>query len=329
MPFSGQFPNTRLRRLRQSPWVRDLVAESSLTLKDLILPIFIRTAETAAHITSLPGVQRYALEELPALIDQINTAGITAIALFPVTPPSLKTPEGKEALNPDNLVCQAIRLIKSLNPNLGIITDVALDPYTDHGHDGLIVNHQVDNDQTIDMLCQQALNQAQAGANAIAPSDMMDGRIGVIRRFLDSHGFNQTLIISYAIKYASAFYGPFRHAIGVSTLKGLPDKKTYQLNPANANEALREVALDIQEGADMLIVKPGLPYLDVVYRVAHTFQMPTLAYQVSGEYASIMAAGQNGWIDTDQAFLESLLAFKRAGACGILTYCALRMAPYL
>ena len=289
MPFSARFPHTRLRRLRQSPWMRDLVAESSLTLKDLILPTFIRTADIAPGINSLPEIQRYVLAELPAFIDQVSAAGIPAIALFPVIPSVLKNPEGQEALNPDNLICQAIRLIKSLNPSLGIITDVALDPYTDHGHDGLIVNNAVDNDQTVDILCRQALNQAQAGADAIAPSDMMDGRIKAIRLFLDNHGFNQTLIISYTVKYASAFYGPFRHALGISELKGLSDKKTYQLNPANVNEALREAAMDIQEGADMLIVKPGLPYLDVVYQMAHNFKQPVLAYQVSGEYASIMA----------------------------------------
>jgi porphobilinogen synthase len=326
---SGQFPTVRHRRLRQSQWIRDLVQESRLTLQDLILPVFIRTSESSPTIISLPGVQRYTLEELPTLVNDISKLGILAVALFPVTPFDLKTAKGCEALNLGNLICQAIRSIKTLNPELGIITDVALDPYTSHGHDGLIRNNQIDNDQTIQVLCQQALNQAQAGSDAIAPSDMMDGRIGAIRQFLDQHGYQQTILISYAVKYASIFYGPFRQALGLSTLQGLKDKKTYQLNPANSEEALREVALDLQEGADMIIVKPGLPYLDIVHRVAHTFKAPTLAYQVSGEYAAIMAAGQNGWLDTDQAMLESLLAFKRAGACGILTYSALRIAPYL
>ena len=327
--FPGHFPSTRLRRLRQSPWVRDLVAESSLTPHDLILPLFVRDAQTPPAIASLPGVQRYTVAELPPLIEAISQAGLPAVALFPVTPPALKTENGQQALNPDNLVCQAIRCFKSYNPTLGIITDVALDPYTTHGHDGIFNNQHIDNDETIKILCQQAFNQAQAGADALAPSDMMDGRVGAIRHFLDSQGFCHTLMISYAAKYASSFYGPFRQAVTTAPLQGLGDKKTYQMNPANRNEALREVALDIQEGADMVIIKPGLPYLDIVYQVATTFQVPTLAYQVSGEYAALMAAAQNGWLDANQAMLESLLAFKRAGACGILTYSALTMANYL
>lgn len=329
MFISGQYPTTRHRRLRQSQWIRDLVQEARLHIHDLILPIFIRDSKDTPFIPSLPEVQRYTVQELPKLIEEISQLGLLAIALFPVTPLHLKNEKALEAFNSNNFICDAVRTIKSLNPDLGIITDVALDPYTNHGHDGLIIKEKVDNDHTVQVLCQQALNQAQAGADAIAPSDMMDGRIGVIRQFLDQHGYQQTLLISYAVKYASSFYGPFRQAIGMMALQGPQDKKTYQLNPANGEEALREVALDIQEGADVIIIKPGLPYLDIVHRTVQTFKVPTLAYQVSGEYAAIMAAGQNGWLDTDQAMLESLLAFKRAGACGILTYSALKMASFL
>ncbi len=329
MTFPGHFPTTRLRRLRQKQWIRDLVAESSLTVHDLILPIFLRTPEMSPEIPSLPDVKRFTLEELPSLVETISHVGIPAVALFPVVSSSLKTDRGCEALNPDNLICQAIQGFKKYNPALGVITDVALDPYTTHGHDGLLNNQQIDNDATLDVLCQQALIQAQSGADAIAPSDMMDGRVGAIRTFLDQKGFCQTLILSYAAKYASSFYGPFRQAIDAAPLQGIIDKKTYQMNPANSREALREVSQDLQEGADMIIVKPGMPYLDVIHHVSHTFQIPTLAFQVSGEYAALIAAGQKGWINTDQAMTESLLAFKRAGACAILTYWALKMAKHL
>lgn len=325
----GKFPLTRMRRLRQGPWIRQLVAETQLSVQDLILPIFIREKESPALIEAMPGVFRYTIDELHALIDQVSSLQIPAIALFPYTPQEKRSPTGQEALNPDNLVCQALRKIKELNPELGLITDVALDPYTDHGHDGIIRNNQVDNDLTIEILAKQALNQVQAGAHAVAPSDMMDGRIGLIRQFLDQNGFNQTMIIAYAAKYASGFYGPFRQAVGVEKLIGPKDKKTYQLNPANREEALKEVALDIQEGADVVIVKPGLPYLDIIHAVKNQLNVPVFAYQVSGEYAMVKAANQLGWIDGPRVMMESLLSLKRAGSSAILTYAALEVAQLL
>lgn len=325
----GTYPTTRLRRLRQSPWIRDLCSENDLTPSDLIWPVFVREEGTSPVIPSMPGVERLTLDNLIEAAQQAAEVGIPAIALFPTTPQHLRSPDGSEALNPDNLVCQAVRAIKSLNLNLGIITDVALDPYTDHGHDGLIIDGKIDNDRTIEILEQQAFIQAEAGADALAPSDMMDGRIGAIRDYLDDHGHKDRLLISYAIKYASSFYGPFRHAVGVQQLTGLTDKKSYQMNPANSDEAMREVAQDIQEGADMIIVKPGMPYLDIIQRTSSQFNIPTLAYQVSGEYAMIQAAAQNGWLDKDRTILESLIAFRRAGAKGILTYFALDIAKKL
>jgi len=327
--ITGKFPQLRLRRLRNQTWVRDLATENSLTVKDLILPIFICMQGEGKEIIGLPGVQRYCLDDLPDFVRDLESLGIIAVMLFPKIPDSLKNDRGTEAVNHNNLLCDAIKIIKAEAPEIGVITDVALDPYTNHGHDGVILKGQIDNDATIEMLCRQALVQAQAGADAIAPSDMMDGRIGMIRNFLDQNGCPNTLIISYAVKYASAFYGPFRNAVGVSGLKILPNKKTYQLNPANSQEALREAALDVKEGADMLIVKPGLPYLDIISKVSQTFNVPTIGYQVSGEYAAIMAASQNGWLDADQAMMEAMLAFKRSGATGIITYYAARLAELL
>ncbi|WP_010298280.1 porphobilinogen synthase [Candidatus Odyssella thessalonicensis] len=325
----GAFPNTRLRRLRQSAWMRDLCSENDLTPSDLILPIFVREPETSPHIPSMPGVLRLTLDELIDVVHQAADAGIPALALFPTTPVELRCPDGSEALNPDNLICRAIQTIKSLNLNIGVITDVALDPYTDHGHDGVIINGRVDNEATIEILQQQAYIQAKAGADALAPSDMMDGRILALRHYLDDRDYADCLLISYAVKYASSFYGPFRQAVGVQQLSGLKDKKTYQMNPANSDEAMREIAQDIQEGADMIIIKPGMPYLDVMQRAAAQFNIPLLAYQVSGEYAMIKAAAQNGWLEEERTVLESLIAFKRAGAHGILSYFALEVAQNL
>lgn len=322
----GQYPATRLRRNRQASWVRDLCSESDLTPSDLIWPVFVREAETSPTIASMPGVERLTIDELLEAAQQAADLGIPALALFPTTPTHLRSHDGAEALNPDNLICRAVRAIKSLNLNLGIITDVALDPYTDHGHDGIIIDGRVDNDATIQALEQQAYVQAQAGADALAPSDMMDGRIGAIREYLDDHGHQNKMIISYAVKYASGFYGPFRTAVGVSTLSGLKDKKTYQMNPANSREAMLECSLDEWEGADMLMVKPALPYLDILAKIREASDLPLAAYHVSGEYAMIMAAAQNGWVDADRVLMESMLSIKRAGANFILTYGAKRAA---
>ncbi|MBM3467814.1 MAG: porphobilinogen synthase [Alphaproteobacteria bacterium] len=331
MNFYGQFPSTRLRRLRTYPWLRDMVQETWLHPSDLILPIFIRTPDASAEIESMPGIRRWTLEELPQIIDQVLEVGIPAIALFPLTPFALKTVDGAEACNPENLICKAIRAIKKMAPDIGIITDVALDPYTSHGHDGVWNGHIVDNDQSLKLLTNQALVQAEAGADVIAPSDMMDGRVAAIRHALDSNNFQNCAILSYAAKYASSFYGPFREAVGAIKLPPNPhgkagDKKTYQMNPANSDEALREVALDLQEGADMVMVKPGLPYLDVIARVKQTFSVPIFAYQVSGEYALIKAAAAQGWVDEQAVMKESLIALKRAGSVGIFTYAALEVA---
>ena len=334
MNFIGQFPQTRLRRLRTSHWLRDLVQETRLHPSDLILPLFIRNSDAPAEIPSMPGVRRWSLAELPQIIEQVVEVGIPAIDLFPFTPPELKTQDGREAFNPENLICQAIRTIKKLTPNLGVITDVALDPYTSHGHDGVWNGHTIDNDLTLALLAKQSLVQAEAGADIIAPSDMMDGRVAAIRKALDEHHFQDKAIMSYAAKYASAFYGPFREAVGAVKLpsqNGRPvgDKKTYQMNPAHAEEALREVAMDLQEGADMVMVKPGLPYLDVICRVSQTFKVPTFAYHVSGEYSMIKASAANGWLDEHAVIDETLLSLKRAGATGIFTYAALEVAKRL
>ncbi len=334
MNFYGQFPNARLRRLRTQPWLREMVQETRLHPSDLILPLFIRSPEGPAEIASMPGVRRWTIEELPQIIEQAVELGIPAVDLFPLTPQELKTPDGKEAFNPENLICQAIRAIKKLTPHLGVITDVALDPYTSHGHDGVWNGQTVDNDLSLEQLVKQSLMQAEAGADIIAPSDMMDGRVGAIRKALDGANYNDRAIMSYAAKYASAFYGPFREAVGAVKLPGqngcpIGDKKTYQMNPGNGEEALREVAQDLEEGADMVMVKPGLPYLDVITRVHQTFSVPTFAYQVSGEYSMIKAAGAQGWIDEEAAMEETLISLKRAGATGIFTYAALEVATKL
>ncbi|MEQ9690652.1 MAG: porphobilinogen synthase [Bauldia litoralis] len=312
----------RMRRNRRTDWSRRLVRETALSVDDLIWPIFLVEGQGITQpVAAMPGVDRYSVDRAVAAAERAATRGIPALALFPYTNPDLRDESGSEALNPDNLVCAACRAIKAAVPDIGLITDVALDPYTSHGHDGLLVGDEIVNDVTIAQLTAQSLNQAEAGADVIAPSDMMDGRVGAIRRALDAGGFTNTQIMAYSAKYASAFYGPFRDAIGTSaTLKG--DKRTYQMDPANTDEALREAELDIAEGADMVMVKPGMPYLDIVWRIREAFQMPTFAYQVSGEYAMIQAAAGNGWIDGDRAMMESLQAFKRAGANGILTYFA-------
>jgi porphobilinogen synthase len=317
-----QFPATRMRRLRRTEWSRRLVAERTLTPADLIWPIFIVDGAT------IPGVERLSVDLVPGAAEEAQKLGIPVIALFPHTDPAKKTDDGREALNPDNLVCRATRAIKAAQVEIGILCDVALDPYTSHGHDGLLKDGIILNDETVEVLVSQTLNQVRAGCDIIAPSDMMDGRIGAIRHALEREGHKDTLIMAYAAKYASAFYGPFRDAVGSSkALKG--DKRTYQMTPANGDEAIREVALDIAEGADMVMVKPGMPYLDIVARVKQSFGMPTFAYQVSGEYAMIMAAAERGWIDADRAILESLTAFKRAGADGVLSYFAPRAARLL
>ncbi|MBW8268537.1 porphobilinogen synthase [Caldovatus aquaticus] len=325
----GRFPATRLRRNRRDAWTRRLVAESALAVDDLIWPVFVMegTGRTS-DVASMPGVVRVTLDRLPGHVERAVALGIPAVALFPMTPPERKDAEGTEALNPDNLMCRSARLLKKEFPDLGLIGDVALDPYTDHGHDGVIRDGYVANDETLAVLARQAVIQAEAGIDVIAPSDMMDGRVGAIRAALDAKGLIHTRIMSYAAKYASAFYGPFRDAVGsAAALKG--DKKTYQMDPANSDEALREVALDLAEGADMVMVKPGMPYLDIVRRVKDAFGVPTFAYQVSGEYAMIMAAVRNGWLERERAVMESLLAFKRAGANGVLTYFAVEAAERL
>jgi porphobilinogen synthase len=327
----GQFPSTRLRRLRRYDWSRRLVAESRLTVDDLIWPLFVHDGQNKRHpVPSMPGVERLSIDLAVEAVGTAAGLGIPAVALFPVTDPAKKTPEAEEAVNPDNLVCRAVRAVKAAHGDaIGVICDVALDPYTSHGQDGLVRDGYVVNDETLGVLCRQALVQAAAGCDVIAPSDMMDGRVGAIRRALDEAGYERVSIMAYAAKYASAFYGPFRDAVGSAGNLGGGDKRTYQMDPANSDEALREVALDIAEGADMVMVKPGLPYLDVVRRVKDAFGVPTFAYQVSGEYAMLVAAAQNGWLDRDKSMLESLLAFKRAGADGVLSYFAIDAARLL
>ena len=321
-PTVAHFPLARSRRLRRTPGIRSLVAEAGLSVNDLIWPIFVRDGEnTHEPVPSMPGVERLSVDNAVRAAEQAATLGIPVMALFPYTDAALKTPTCEEAWNPENLVNRATRAIKQAVPDIAIMLDVALDPYNADGHDGLVADGIILNDETLEALERQALVQAEAGADILGPSDMMDGRIGVIRRALEESAFKDTLIMSYAAKYASAFYGPFRDAVGASgALKG--DKKTYQMDSANSDEALREVARDIAEGADMVMVKPGMPYLDVCRRVKETFGVPTFAYQVSGEYAMIAAAGGNGWIDLEKAAMESLLGFKRAGCDGILTYFA-------
>ena len=327
--YPGRYPATRMRRNRRTAWKRALVAENRLSPCDFIYPIFVcEGTGTKTPISSMPGINRVTVDLLPEVAGEAAELGIPALAIFPEVDPAAKTPGAAEACNPGNLVCRAIQAVKTSTPSIGIICDAALDPFNSDGHDGIMHDGIILNDQTIEVLCRQSVVQAQAGCDVIAPSDMMDGRVGAIRAVLDEAGFEHVSILAYAAKYASAFYGPFRDAIGTNaTLKG--DKKTYQIDPANSDEALREVALDIAEGADMVMVKPGLPYLDIVRRVKDTFGMPTFSYQVSGEYAMLKAAVQNGWLNNDAAIIETLTAFKRAGADGILTYFAIEAARLL
>lgn len=346
------FPTTRLRRNRSYPWLRRMVAETTLSVDDLIWPVFVQEGTSlATPIASMPGVYRYSVDRLVEEAKKAYAAGIPALAVFPVTPLPKKTEDAREAYNPDNLMCRAVAALKNAVPEMGVICDVALDPYTTHGHDGVLETRSEDrgaigkageaydsrltrhdsiaNDATIEILCKQALSQARAGCDIIAPSDMMDGRIGKIRSSLDADGFEHVAILSYAAKYASAFYGPFRTAVGSEANLGKAGKQTYQMNPANAREALREVALDVAEGADMVMVKPGLPYLDILSALVREFPVPVLAYQVSGEYAMLKAAHAAGYLDFETTMLESLLALKRAGASAIFTYAALEIAEKL
>ena len=331
MVVPRKYPATRLRRLRMHSWLRELSEESHLHVSDLIWPLFILPGKGQKEaVASLPGVDRLSIDLLLDQVQQAVALGIPAVALFPVTPQELKTENGEEALNDNNLMCTAARAIRDrFGDEIGIVSDVALDPYTSHGQDGLLQSNQVVNDPTIEVLCQQAVNQANAGASIIAPSDMMDGRIGRIREALDRSGHSEVVIMSYAAKYASAFYGPFRDAVGSSANLGAGDKRTYQMSPGSTNEAMHEVAMDLEEGADIVMVKPGMPYLDIVGRIKTQLEVPTAVYQVSGEYAMISAAAQNGWLDRRACMLESLLAFKRAGADMILTYFALEAAKAL
>lgn len=329
-PFPQTFPATRLRRLRQSGWIRDLSGEHALSPSDIIWSMIVHDGEEAkVPVGSMPGLDRLNIAEAAKAARRARDLGIPAIAIFPHIDPSRKDETGSEALNRDGLIPTVIRAMKDAAPEVGVICDVALDPFTIHGHDGVIDEAgYVRNDDTVELLRQQAVVQAEAGADIVAPSDMMDGRVGAIRSALEQGGFSNTMILSYAAKYASGFYGPYRDAIGsASALKG--DKKTYQQNPANSDEALREVAMDIAEGADLVMVKPGLPYLDIIRRVSETFAVPTIAFQVSGEYAQIKAAGQNGWIDEERVMMETLLCFKRAGAAGVITYFAEAAAQIL
>ena len=327
----GKFPSTRLRRNRRHEWSRRLVCENRVTTDDLIWPVFVHEGDNRREpVNSMPGVDRLSIDLVVKAVGNAGELGIPAVAIFPVTDPASKTPDGDEALNPENLVCRAVRAVKKEHGDeIGVICDVALDPYTTHGQDGLVRDGYVVNDQTIDVLCRQALVQAEAGCDVIAPSDMMDGRVGAIRQALDETGSQQVQIMAYAAKYASAYYGPFRDAVGSAGNLGTGDKRTYQMDPANGDEALREVALDLAEGADLVMVKPGMPYLDIVRRVKEAFGAPTYAYQVSGEYAMLSAAAANGWIDRERTITESLVAFKRAGADGILTYFAVEAAKLL
>lgn len=324
------FPRIRMRRNRAEDWCRRLVREHQLSASDLIWPVFVHEGSgQREEISSMPGVERLSIDLLVDAVGEARDLGIPAVALFPVTPPDKKTLDGEEALNAENLVCRAVRAVKSAHPDIGIICDVALDPYTTTGQDGLVRDSYVVNDETVSVLCQQSVVQAQAGCDVIAPSDMMDGRIGAIRVALDEAGFDHVKILSYAAKYASAFYGPFRDAVGSKSNLGTGDKRTYQMDPANGDEAEREVALDVAEGADMVMVKPGMPYLDIVHRVKQRFGLPTFVYQVSGEYAMLRGAADRGWLDWERVLLESLLGFKRAGADGVLTYGAMEAARLL
>jgi porphobilinogen synthase len=326
------YPQLRLRRLRQADWIRRLVRESVLTPADLIWSVVVHEGDGQVPVASMPGVARLSVRDAAAAAREARDLGIPAIAVFPNIDPARKDALGSQAADPDGLIARAVKAMKDAAPEVGVMCDVALDPFTDHGHDGVIEAGRIHNEATIERLVEQGLMQAKAGCDILAPSDMMDGRCGVLRRALEAEGLTDVMIMSYAAKFASAFYGPYRDAIGSGKLGagGAPaDKKTYQMDPANRQEALREVALDIAEGADMVMVKPGLPYLDIVRDVVEAFQVPTFAYQVSGEYAMLMAAAQNGWLDEERAILETLMAFKRAGAAGVITYFAPRAAKLL
>jgi porphobilinogen synthase len=331
MTAYAPYPLGRPRRLRRDAFTRNLVREHAVSAHDLIYPVFVLDGKNRREaVASMPGVERLSPDLLLPLAEECVSRGIPVLALFPVIDPKLKTPDGSEAFNPDGLVPRVVRELKARLPELGVMTDVALDPFTSHGQDGVLDgNGYILNDETVEVLVKQALTQADAGVDIVAPSDMMDGRIGAIRRALESRGAIHTRIMAYSAKYASAFYGPFRDALGSAATLGKADKKSYQMDPGNSNEALREVALDIAEGADMVMVKPGMPYLDVLRRVKDEFRVPTFAYQVSGEYAMLKAAAQNGWLDHDAVMMEGLLAFKRAGADGVLTYFALEAARLL
>ncbi|MBL8537181.1 MAG: porphobilinogen synthase [Hyphomonadaceae bacterium] len=335
MNYSARFPYARPRRLRQSDWIRRLVRETTITPGDLIWSLVVHEGERdEIPVSAMPGVSRLSVAACAQAAKRARNLGIPAIAVFPFIDPAKKDAAGREALNPDGLVCRAVRAMKEAAPEVGVMVDVALDPFTDHGHDGLLRDGRILNDETVSVLVEQALIQVKAGADIVAPSDMMDGRVGAIREALEREGHQDTLIMSYAAKYASAFYGPYREAIGsgklgAGSVANPGDKRTYQMDFGNADEALREVALDVAEGADMLLVKPGMPYLDIVRRVKDAFALPTFAFQVSGEYAMIMAAAQNGWLDADRAIIESLTAFKRAGADGVVTYFAPKAAEML
>jgi porphobilinogen synthase len=327
----GQYPERRMRRTRRTAFLRDMVRESALTPADFIYPVFVLDGTNQRQsIASMPGIERVSLDLLLPVAEEASRLGIPAIALFPVIDTKLKTPGGEEAFNPNGLVPRVVRELKKRFPELGVVTDIALDPFTTHGQDGVIDDTgYILNDVTIEVLKKQALAQAEAGVDIVAPSDMMDGRIGEIRKALDAHRHIHTAIMAYSAKYASKFYGPFRDAVGSAGNLGASDKKNYQMDPGNSDEALREIALDLQEGADMVMVKPGMPYLDIVQRCKATFGAPTFVYQVSGEYAMLKAAAQNGWLDGEACMMESLLAFKRAGADGVLTYFALEAARLL
>lgn len=327
--IAGSYPNSRPRRLRQNEWTRDMVRENSLTVKDLIWPLFVQEGNNSSvDISSMPNVKRWTIDLIVEQAAKAYELGIPAIAIFPQTPADLKSDEGYEGVNPDNLICRTVHAIKSQVPDIGVICDVALDPYTNHGQDGLIKDGYVDNDLTLEALVNQAHVQVSAGCDILAPSDMMDGRVAAIRDMLEEKGIPNIHIMSYAAKYASAFFGPFRDAVGSSSsLKG--GKETYQMDPANTDEAMREIIMDIDEGADSIIVKPGMPYLDIIERVTRELNFPTFAYQVSGEYAMIQAAAANGWLDLEKTMMESLMAFKRAGASGIWTYFAPEVAKKL
>ncbi len=326
----GSYPDTRLRRLRQAPWLRELVQETRLHPSDFIWPVFVVEGEKQRiPVDSLPGVERYSIDVLCDEVKKAYDLGIRAVALFPVVPAEKKTELAEEAYHPENLMNRTIAELKHAVPEMGVIGDVALDPYTSHGQDGIVEHGVVVNDPTVEVLCQQAVSLAKTGCDIVAPSDMMDGRVGAIRHALDAVGKQETCILSYAAKYASAFYGPFRDAVGSASNLGAADKKSYQMNPANAQEALREVALDIEEGADMVMVKPALAYLDVIADIKAAYHVPTFAYHVSGEYAAVKAAGANGWIDAEACMLEALMGIKRAGADAIVTYAAREVVPLL